>query len=107
LFGSSSRGRGCFFCLDAATGKTLWESDEKQGFGFATVLNAQGALLFLTVRGRLVVVKPSGKKYEVLAEYEVCDRQTWAHPVFLGERVLIRDDLTLRSLRIDVDAGKR
>ena len=29
MFGTSSRGRGCFFCLDAKTGKTLWEGDEQ------------------------------------------------------------------------------
>jgi outer membrane protein assembly factor BamB len=103
LFGASARGRGCFFCLDAKTGKTLWESEEKQGFGYATVLNAGGAWLFLTTRGRLVVVKPSDREYEPIAEYTVSDRQTWAHPVFLGNRILIRDDLTLRSLRIEPD----
>jgi outer membrane protein assembly factor BamB len=106
LFGSSARGRGNFFCLDARTGKTLWESEEKQGFGYATVLNAGSVWLFLTHRGRLVVVKPGGKEYEPIAEYQVCDRPTWAHPVFLGDRILVRDDTTLRSLRITPDAGK-
>jgi hypothetical protein len=36
----------------------------------------------------------------------VSDKQTWAHPVFLGDRILIRDDTTLRSFRIPQDAGK-
>jgi outer membrane protein assembly factor BamB len=106
LFGSSCRGRGCFFCLDVRSGKTLWESAEKQGDGYATVVNARSVLLFLTVRGRLVVVKPNGKEYEPIAEYTVSDRQTWAYPVFLGNRILIRDDLTLRSFRIESDSGK-
>jgi outer membrane protein assembly factor BamB len=101
LFGMSVQRRGCFFCLDARTGKTLWESDEKQGFGFASVLNAGSVWLFLTEKGRLVVVKPNGKEYEPIAEYKVCDRPTWPHPVFLGDRILIRDDLTLRSFRIE------
>ena len=103
LFGSSSRGRGCFFCLDARSGKTLWQSDERQGSGYATTLNARSVVLFLTVGGRLVVVKPNGKEYEPVAEYRVSDRQTWAYPVFLGDRVLVKDDLTLRSLRIEPD----
>jgi outer membrane protein assembly factor BamB len=101
LFGMSVRGRGCFCCLDARTGKTLWQSDEKQGVGYASVVNAGGAWLFLTERGRLVVVKPGGARYEPIAEYAVSDRQTWAHPVFLGDRILIRDDLTLRSFRVE------
>jgi outer membrane protein assembly factor BamB len=106
LFGMSCRGRGCFFCLDARTGKTLWESEERQGVGYATVLNAGGAWLFLTNRGRLVVARPNGKEYEPIAEYTVSDRQTFPHPVFLGDRILIKDDTTLRSLRIEPDAGR-
>ncbi len=101
VFGMSVRGRGGFFCLDAATGKTLWESDERQGCGYASVVNTGGAVLLLTSHGRLVVVRATGKAYEPLAEYKVSDRQTWAHPLFLGERILIRDDSTLRSLRIE------
>jgi outer membrane protein assembly factor BamB len=107
LFGASSQGRGRFFCLDAKNGKTLWESDEKQGIGYASVINAQGALLFLTQTGRLVVVKANGQEYEPVAEYKVSDRPIFAHPVFLGDRILIRDDTTLRSFRIEPDGGKK
>jgi outer membrane protein assembly factor BamB len=100
LFGMSVRGRGCFCCLDAKSGKTLWESEEKQGFGYATFLNAGSVWLFLTDRGRLVVVKPGGKEFESIAEYKVSDRQTIPHPVFLGDRILIKDDQNLRSFAI-------
>jgi outer membrane protein assembly factor BamB len=107
LFGMSVQRRGCFFCLDARSGKTLWESDEGQGFGFASVLNAGDAWLFLTERGRLVVVKPNSRAYEPVAEYQVCDTQTWAHPVFLGNRILIKDARALRSFRIEHNPSKQ
>jgi outer membrane protein assembly factor BamB len=103
LFGMSVRGRGCFCATDARTGKTLWESDEKQGFGYATFVNAGSVWLFLTDRGRLVVVKPSGTGFEPLAEYKLTDRHAPAHPVFLDNRILIKDDKTLRSFRIEPD----
>src|SRR5204862_5954355 len=64
LFGMSFRSPGCFFCLDAGSGKTLWETDEAQGFAYASTVNARSVLLFLTVGGRLVIVKPNGKQYE-------------------------------------------
>jgi hypothetical protein len=35
-----------------------------------------------------------------LADYRVADQGTDAHPVFLGNRILIKDDATLRLLRI-------
>jgi outer membrane protein assembly factor BamB len=101
LFGVSTRGAGCFFCLDPASGKTLWESDERQGLGYTSILNAADVLLFLTQDGRLFVVRASGQAYEPVARYKVSDRRTMAHPVFLGDRILIRDDSTLRSLRIE------
>jgi outer membrane protein assembly factor BamB len=104
LFGVSTRGAGCFFCLDPAGGKTLWESDERQGIGYTSILSAADVLLFLTQDGRLFVVRASGKGYEPVARYKVSDRRTMAHPVFLGDRILIRDDSTLRSLRIQPDS---
>src|SRR5262249_5129433 len=105
LFGMSTRNLGCFFCLDAGSGKTLWVSDGRQG-GYASILNAGGGLLFLTEKGRLQVVKASARAYEPIAEYRVSDSPTWAHPVFLGDRILIKDATTLRSFRIEQAAGK-
>jgi outer membrane protein assembly factor BamB len=104
LFGMSPRKRGCFFCLEAKSGKTLWESDSKQVVGNAAILNAGSVVLFLTSSGQLVVVKPTGKAYEPIARYRVSDTQTWAHPVFLGDRLLIKDHTTLTSFRIEPDS---
>jgi RNA polymerase sigma factor (sigma-70 family) len=105
VFGMSTKNGGCFFCLDARSGATLWESDGRQG-GYASILSLGSALLFLTDRGRLIVVKPSAAAYEPIAEYRVSDRGTEAHPVFLGDRILIKDDTTLRSFRIEPGAGQ-
>jgi outer membrane protein assembly factor BamB len=101
LFGASVKGGGCFFCLDAKTGKTLWENDDGYRFGYASVVNAGGAWLFLTERARLFVVKPTARAYEPVADYQFVNRPTWAHPVFLGDRILVRDDTTLHCLRIE------
>jgi outer membrane protein assembly factor BamB len=105
LFGMSTRNNGCFFCLDAKSGQTLWESDGRQG-GYASIVNAGRVLLFLTDGGRLIVVKPSATAYEPIAEYRVSDRCTDAHPVFLGDRILIKDVCTLRSFRIEQGADQ-
>jgi RNA polymerase sigma factor (sigma-70 family) len=104
LFGMSTRKQGCFFCLDAGSGKRLWESDGRQG-AYASVLNAGSVLLFLTERGRLRVVRPSATAYEPVAEYRVSDTDTHAHPVFLGDHILVKDGTTLRSFRIEPGAA--
>jgi outer membrane protein assembly factor BamB len=106
LFGFSSQKMGHLFCLDARTGQTLWQSEGRlggNGAGYASLLNAGSVWLALTNSGHLVVVKPSGTAYEPIAEYEVADRGTDAHPVFLGDRIVIKDDTTLRCFRIEAD----
>jgi RNA polymerase sigma factor (sigma-70 family) len=104
VIGMSSRLGGSFFCLDARTGTTLWESPGREG-DHASIMRAGNVLLILTEKGRLIIVKPSATAYEPIAEYQVSDTDTYAHPLFLGERILIRDAATLRSFRIGEDAG--
>jgi outer membrane protein assembly factor BamB len=96
LFGT---GGGKLFCLDAATGKTLWQSNGR--LGASALLNAGSAWLALTPNGRLMVVKPSGTAFELIATYRVSDTSTWPCPVLLGDRILIQDHSTLRSFRIE------
>jgi outer membrane protein assembly factor BamB len=106
LVGMSSRKRGCLFCLDANSGKTLWESaDGVQGFGHTSIVSAGSILLFLTNGGKLIVAKTSATAYEPIVEYRVADGHTAAHAIFLGDRVLIRDATMVRSFRIDQDRG--
>jgi outer membrane protein assembly factor BamB len=100
LVGFSDQKSGHLFCLDAATGRTLWRSEGRLG-GYASILNAGRVWLVLTNAGRLIVVKPSATAYEPIAEYRVADTHTDAHPVLLGDRILIRDASTLRSFRIE------
>jgi outer membrane protein assembly factor BamB len=109
LFGFSSQKSGHVFCLDAMTGRTLWESDGRlggTGAGHASILNAGSVWLVLTNNGQLIVVKPSGKAFEPIAQYRVADRGTDAHPVFLGKRILIKDTTMLRSFLIAHDADQ-
>jgi RNA polymerase sigma factor (sigma-70 family) len=100
VFGMSTHKQGCFFCLDAGSGKTLWMSEGRQG-GYASLLNVGSMLLVLMDRGRLLVVKPSAGAFEPIADYRVSETATLAHPVFLGDRILIKDATTLRSYRVE------
>lgn len=43
----------------------------------------------------LLVIKNDPRQFEVLKEYSVADSPTWAHPVVLGNRILIKDASTL------------
>jgi outer membrane protein assembly factor BamB len=109
LVGFSGHQAGHLFCLDAKTGQTLWQSEGRLGgnaSGHASLVNAGSSWLALTSHGHLVVIKPSGMAYEPTAAYRVAERGTDAYPVFLGDRILIKDDATLRCFRIGQHAGK-
>ena len=99
LFGLSVRKKGQFFCIDADTGKTLWQSPGRMGEN-AAILNAGKVLLLLTNDANLIVLPPSAKEYAPIVQYQVASSPTWAHPAVTGNRILIKDETTLASLSI-------
>lgn len=100
LFGLSHKRKGQFFCLDARTGKTLWSSTGREGDNAAMV--AAGKFLFVLTDGaELIVARSDPKQLEVLKKYSVAESPTWAHPVVVGSRILIKDASTLSLLGLD------
>jgi outer membrane protein assembly factor BamB len=100
LFGLSHKRKGQFFCLDARTGKTLWSSNGREGDNAAIV--ASGQLLFLlTDAAELLVARSGPKQLEVLKKYTVAESPTWAHPVLVGNRILIKDASALALLSLE------
>jgi outer membrane protein assembly factor BamB len=98
LFGLSARNKGQFFSIDADTGKTLWLGPGRMAEN-AAILNLGGkVLLMLTNDAKLVVLPTKAKDFAPVAEYTVAESPTWAHPVVTGNRILIKDETTLRSL---------
>ena len=101
LFGMTARQKGQFFALDADTGKTVWQSPGRMGEN-AAILNLGGkALLFLTNEANLIVQPAEAKTYSPVVQYTVAASPTWAHPLVLGRRILIKDETSLASLVIE------
>lgn len=101
---------GTFFCIDTATGKTVWTGRPSaggtappaggkfkgKGFGGGrgadgAVVVAGNALFTLTPAGQLVVLDAVGPEYKELAKYRVADGGTYAYPIVDGNRVFVRD----------------
>jgi outer membrane protein assembly factor BamB len=94
LYGFSHKNKGQYFCLDLATGKVLWMSDGRQGDN-ASILLAKGMILSLNSEGDLTEFPASDKMPGEFRKVRVADSPTWAHPVFLGKEVLVKDKTTL------------
>ncbi|HVF44545.1 MAG TPA: PQQ-binding-like beta-propeller repeat protein [Pyrinomonadaceae bacterium] len=99
LYGLSARKKGQFFALDAATGKTVWQGPGRMGEN-ASIINVAGTLLALTNDAVLYVLPASASSFAPSAQYTVATSQTWAHPVFLGDQILVKDETTLAALSV-------
>ena len=86
-------------CVEAATGKVMWE---KEGFGPGNVTLVDGKLLALTDEGYLVVAEASSKAYTELSRAKVVSGKCWSTPVFSGGRVYVRS--TSEGACVDVSA---
>lgn len=100
LYGLSSKRKGQFFCLDAATGRALWMTEGREGQS-ASVIAAGSHLLLLTTDGNLIVARRDTPSFTPLRRYELAESATWPHPALIGSQLLIRDaaNLTLWTTR--------
>jgi outer membrane protein assembly factor BamB len=99
LFGLSVKQKGQFFCLDADTGKTLWQSEGRRGDN-SSIINTGKYLLALTNDSTLYVLTPSAVSFAPVAQYTVAKSPVWAHPLITGDHIIVKDETTLASFSI-------
>ncbi len=97
LVGLSNRQKGQFFAIDADTGKTIWQSTGRMGENAAILNLNDKAFVMLTNEAKLIVQPADSKEYAPVAQYTVAASPTWAHPVVMGKRILIKDENALTS----------
>jgi outer membrane protein assembly factor BamB len=98
LYGLSHRNRGQWFCVDAASGRTLWRSDGRQAES-ASIIVAAAALFLLDTNGSLTVAAADTAGFRPLRKWSVAASATWAHPVVLDSGILVKDADTLTFAR--------
>jgi outer membrane protein assembly factor BamB len=100
MFGFSEKRKGQFFCLDARTGETLWTTEGREGENAAILIG--GDILFLLKNdAELIVARKGAKGLDQIKRYTVAQSPTWAHPVILGNRILVKDAATLALWGLD------
>ncbi len=90
IYGISSKRKGQFVALDAATGAVRWATEGREG-DHASVLLTPSHLLFMTNAGDLVVAKRDATKFAEERRIEIAESETWAVPVFVQGGLVIRD----------------
>jgi outer membrane protein assembly factor BamB len=99
LYGLSHRKKGQWFCVDAASGRTLWLSDGRQAES-AAILAGAGVLFLFDTDGSMTLAAADAQAFRPLRKWSVASSATWAHPVVLDTGVLVKDVDSLSYLRI-------
>lgn len=90
IYGLTERSKGQFVAIDAASGKTLWNTQGREGEN-ASMLSSRLWLLASTTDGNLVVVRANPQKYEEVRRYQVAQSALWAHPAITGSSIIVKD----------------
>jgi outer membrane protein assembly factor BamB len=90
LYGHSTKRRGQFVAMDPATGAVRWSTDGRDGTS-ASIVAAGDHLVWLTPESQLIVARAEPSAYREVRRYTVASSATYAHPVVLRDRVLVRD----------------
>ena len=90
IYGHSSKKKGQFVAIDAKTGALKWASDGREGEHASLLLTPQN-VVFLTNGADLIVAKRNTPAFTVEKRYQVAEASTFAMPVLLGSRILVRD----------------
>jgi outer membrane protein assembly factor BamB len=90
IFGFTHRNRGQLFCLDPRSGKTMWTTKGREGEN-AALETAAGLVMAMTTDGELIVARNTPQQFDVVKRYTVADSPVWAHPVFVGSGMLVKD----------------
>lgn len=84
--------------VDLATGRVLWTD---AGFGYGTLVAADGKLIAAKTDGELVLLRADAKGSAVLARARPLAGTIRALPALAGGRLYVRDDGALVCLRVD------
>ena len=99
LYGMSHFKMGQIFCLDPRDGTIRWLSEGRVGQNVAFLV-LEGHVAALRANGERRIIAADPAAYRARAAYRVAPDQTWAPPVLLDSKILIKDlnRLTLWSV---------
>jgi outer membrane protein assembly factor BamB len=90
IYGLTVRRLGQFVAIDAVSGKTLWNTQGREGDN-ASMMGSRSWLLASTTGGTLVVARANPQKYEEVRRYQIAQSALWAHPAITGRSIIVKD----------------
>ena len=75
-------------CIDAVTGKPQWA---KRGLGKGSLVLADGRLVILSDKGKLVLAEASPERYNEISAFQALIGKSWTMPTVVGGKVYLRN----------------
>lgn len=94
---------GTLKALDPATGEQHWAH---RGLGKGSLVAADGLLLVLSDRGKLVLAEATTEGYRELGSKQALTGKTWTMPTLAGGRVYLRDHDEMVCLEVSDKEGE-
>jgi len=76
--------------MNIKTGEKAWANTNMLN-RFASVVDLDKVLVSLPAKGMMLVFEPDNTSYVELAQYKVADSDVYAHPLFMGNKIIIKD----------------
>lgn len=92
-----------FACFDATTGEQKWKGG-RYGKGQVLLAENSGALIVLSEKGDVVLLKADPTSHQELAKFKAIEGKTWAHPVLVGDRLYVRNAEEAACYRLPLDS---
>lgn len=89
-------------CIDVRTGEVLWQEDGFEQLNLLRVGDAR--TLGLTADGMLVLLDLTPEGMRLLAQARIVDEVTWTPPTLIGTRLYVRDEESIRALKLGREA---
>ncbi len=87
-------------CIDAATGEQTWI---KRGLGKGSLIRADGKLIVLSERGKLVLLAADAERLVELASHQALTGRCWTQPALANGTLFLRN--TAEIVAYDLAAG--
>lgn len=97
VFTGTGHNKGFPIAVDFMTGKVAWGPERNAGSSSAAITYADGRLYFRYQDGRMILVEATKEAYRERGSFMIPDvqKESWAHPVVTGGKLLLREQDTL------------
>ncbi|MHC4638343.1 MAG: PQQ-like beta-propeller repeat protein, partial [Planctomycetota bacterium] len=95
-------GKGKLTCFELETGQVKWAQD---GMGTGSVISADGKLIILSEKGKLVIAEVSPEAFKEISSAQILTGKCWTAPVLADGMIYARNNPVGDLVCVDVSGG--